>query len=191
MGIQDVESLVAIGLGISIIGLSLPPLIRAGRTKERLAAIPVGVWSGLLVGPGVLFSGIYLRGPQEWIPATLITAGLMLPVVPWIVSRRRARRLGSSSASTPGLGPAITLDARSTGLIERIKTVRFSTTRLSPGYDEEEVDVFLDKLVATLSQAGQLDRSELRDVRFSMTRMRPGYVMPDVDAFLEEVAQAA
>jgi len=87
-------------------------------------------------------------------------------------------------------GPAITLDARTTGLIERIKTVTFSTTRLSPGYDEEEVDVFLDKLVAALSQEGQLNRSELRDARFSMTRLRPGYVMTDVDAFLEEVAQA-
>jgi DivIVA domain-containing protein len=87
-------------------------------------------------------------------------------------------------------GPAIALDARTTGLIERIKTVRFSTTRLSPGYDEEEVDVFLDKLVAALSQEGQLDRSELREVRFSTTRMRPGYVVPDVNAFLEEVAQA-
>ena len=190
MGIQDVESLVAIGLGISITGLSLPPLIKAGRTKERLAAIPVGAWSGLLLGLGVLLSGIYLHGPQEWIPTTLITGGLILRVVPWIRSRQRARRLGSSSAGTPGLGPAITLDARTTGLIERIKTVTFSTTRLSPGYDEEEVDVFLDKLVAALSQEGQLDRSELRDVRFSMTRMRPGYVMTDVDAFLEEVAQA-
>ncbi|HEU5388882.1 MAG TPA: DivIVA domain-containing protein [Streptosporangiaceae bacterium] len=50
--------------------------------------------------------------------------------------------------------------------------------------------VFLDKLVAALSQDGQLDRSELREVRFSMTRMRPGYVFTDVDAFLEEVAQA-
>jgi DivIVA domain-containing protein len=90
----------------------------------------------------------------------------------------------------PDPGPAIPLDARTTALIERIKTVRFSTTRLSPGYDEEEVDVFLDKLVAALSRDGQIDRSELRDVRFSRTRLRPGYVFTDVDAFLEEVAQA-
>jgi DivIVA domain-containing protein len=205
MGIQDVEGLVLIALGFLIIGRTLPPLIRAGRSKARLAAIPVEVWSGLLAGPGVLLSGIYLRGPRDphatwvgWIPGTLTVAGLMLPVVPWIMSRRRARSLDSSSAGTPGHGsapmpapgPAIALDARTTGLIERIKTVRFSTTRLSPGYDEEEVDVFLDKLVAALSQEGQLDRSELREVRFSTTRMRPGYVVPDVNAFLEEVAQA-
>jgi len=111
------------------------------------------------VGLGTLLSGIYVRGPRdphatwaEWIPGTLTIAGLLLPVVPWIMSCRKAGRLDASSAGTPGLGPAITLDARTTGLIERIKTVTFSTTRLSPGYDEEEVDVFLDKLVAALSR---------------------------------------
>ena len=205
MGIQDVEGLVLIALGFSITGRALPPLIRAGRSKGRLAAIPVGVWSGLLAGPGFLLSGIYLRGPQDphatwagWIPGTLTAAGLMLPVVPWIMSRGKVRRLDSGFAVTPGLGsapmpdpdPAIALDARTTALIERIKTVRFSTTRLSPGYDEEEVDAFLDKLVAALSQDSQLDRSELREIQFSTTRMRPGYAMPDVNAFLEEVAQA-
>ena len=60
------------------------------------------------------------------------------------------------------------------GLIERIKNVRFSTTRLAPGYDEEEVDTFLDKLVAVLSEDSELDRSELHEVRFSRTRLRPG-----------------
>ena len=75
-------------------------------------------------------------------------------------------------------------------MIERIKNVRFGTTRLARGYDEEEVDTFLDKLVAALNQDGQLDRSHLRDARFSTTRLRPGYAMPDVDTFLDEVAQA-
>ena len=113
MGIQGVGGLVLIGLGISVTGLSLPPLIRAGRAKERLASLPVGVWSGLLVGLGTLLSGIYVRGPRdphatwaEWIPGTLTIAGLLLPVVPWIMSRRKAGRLDASSAGTPGLGPA-------------------------------------------------------------------------------------
>jgi DivIVA domain-containing protein len=76
------------------------------------------------------------------------------------------------------------------GLIERIKKVKFSTVRLVHGYDEAEVDAFLDKLVAVLSEGGQLDRSELRSSRFSTTLIRPGYDMRDVDAFLEEIAQA-
>jgi DivIVA domain-containing protein len=91
----------------------------------------------------------------------------------------------------PGPGPAIAPDAGTAGLVERIKNVRFGTVRLAPGYDEEEVDVFLDTLVAALGGDGQLDRSELRDARFKTTRIRPGYAMPDVDTFLDEVAHAS
>ena len=97
---------------------------------------------------------------------------------------------GPISASAPDAGPASAPDARTAGLIERIKNVKFSTTRLTPGYDEEEVDIFLDKLVAALSKDGQLDRLVLRNIRFSRTRIRPGYTMPDVNTFLDEIAQA-
>jgi DivIVA domain-containing protein len=155
--------------------MGMPPLVRATRNETRSGAIPAGVWSGLLVGLGVLVSGVlYLRYPRYprgtwlgWIPITLITAGLMFVIVPWVLSRSRARHLGSSSADTPGLssapmpgpGPAITLDASSMGLIEWIKNVRFSTTRIAPGYDEEEVDAFLDKLVAVLGEIRAIVRS--------------------------------
>jgi DivIVA domain-containing protein len=74
-------------------------------------------------------------------------------------------------------------------LIERIQNARFRTTRLGSGYDEEEVDDFLDKLVAMLSGGGRLDATELSSVRFSPTRLRPGYVKQDVDAFLLEIAR--
>ena len=76
-------------------------------------------------------------------------------------------------------------------LIERIQNARFRTTRLGSGYDEEEVDDFLDKLVAMLSGGGRLDAAELSIVRFTTTRLRPGYVKQDVDAFLREIALAA
>jgi DivIVA domain-containing protein len=100
-------------------------------------------------------------------------------------------RLASSSADTTAPGPATTLDDSVAGrLIEQIRTIQFSTTRLAPGYDEEEVDIFLDKLVATLSEGSQLYSSVLRNARFSTTRLRPGYVIADVHAFLDEVAQA-
>jgi DivIVA domain-containing protein len=132
------------------------------------------------------------------IPGVVGGAGLIVPIVHWIVSRKRPRRLDLSSTRIPDLisadmsgpGPASAPDAGTAGLIERIKNVKFSTTRLKPGYDEEEVDIFLDKLVAALSQDGQLDRLELRDIQFSRTRIRPGYTMPDVNAFLDEIAQA-
>jgi len=59
-------------------------------------------------------------------------------------------------------------------LIERIRTVKFSTVRLVPGYDEREVDAFLDKLIETLGTGGRLDPAEVRDARFATTRFRPG-----------------
>jgi DivIVA domain-containing protein len=202
MGIQDVAGWALIACGAVNVGRTLPSWVR--RSAARPGAIPAAVWSGLLVGLGFLLSGVlYLRDPNDphgtwliWIPATLGVTGLLLPIVPWIKSRRRAGSLGPSPTDTPSLSSAdssdarIVLDARTAGLVERIKNVKFGTVRLAPGYDEREVDVFLDKLVALLSQHGQVDRSELHDVRFSTTRLRPGYAMPDVDTFLAEVAQA-
>jgi DivIVA domain-containing protein len=207
MGIQDVAGWVLIVGGTVNVGRALPALVRARRSEARPAAAPVAVcWSALLVGLGLLVSGVlYLRYPRYphgtwlgWIPGAVAVVALIPLIAPWIVSRLRARRLSPGSADAaslgsadmPGPGPAIAPDARTAGLIERIKNVKFGTVRLAPGYDEEEVDTFLDKLVAALSQDGQLNRSELRDIRFSTTRLRPGYAMPDVDTFLAEVARA-
>ena len=206
MGIQELAGLALVVSGATTTGRGLRALMRARRNEARSGAIQVRVWSDLLLGLGLLGGGVlYLGDPHypqhitglRWIPAGFAVAGLVLTVVPWIMSRR-ARRLDASSAGGPGLssasmpdpGPAIAPDAKTAGLIERIKTVTFSTTRLSSGYDEEEVDVFLDQLAAALGRDGQVDRPELRDVQFSTTWMRPGYVIADVDAFMEEVAQA-
>jgi DivIVA domain-containing protein len=83
------------------------------------------------------------------------------------------------------------MDASHADLIERIKNAQFRTTRWLPGYDEEEVDNFLDRLVAILRDSGRPDLEELRTVQFATTRLRPGYVMQDVDRFLREIAEAA
>jgi hypothetical protein len=58
-------------------------------------------------------------------------------------------------------------------------------------YDEEEVDVFLDKVIAVLSEGGQPAQAELRGAHFTTTRLRPGYVRQDVDGFLHEIARAS
>ena len=83
------------------------------------------------------------------------------------------------------------MDARYLDLIERIKNAQFRTTRLSPGYDEEEVDHFLDRLVAILRQSDLPDPDEVRNVQFATRRLRPSYVMEDVNGFLREIAEAA
>jgi DivIVA domain-containing protein len=76
-------------------------------------------------------------------------------------------------------------------LIDRIKNVRFSTTRLASGYEEREVDDFLDQLVATISSGGRLDAAAVSEARFHTTRLRPGYTKQDVDAFLDELIRDA
>jgi DivIVA domain-containing protein len=64
---------------------------------------------------------------------------------------------------------------------------KFSTTRLQPGYDMEEVDTFLDAIRDTFLgiREPSLTPNEIRDKQFSTTRLRPGYVVEEVDAFLD------
>ncbi|MFL6051507.1 MAG: DivIVA domain-containing protein [Actinoallomurus sp.] len=72
-------------------------------------------------------------------------------------------------------------------LIGLVRNVRFVTTRLSEGYDEREVDAFLDGLIVQLR--GRRARSaDIRAARFGTSRVRPGYAQSDVDGFLEHLA---
>ena len=68
-------------------------------------------------------------------------------------------------------------------------SARFSTTRLRPGYDMEQVDGFLDAVRDTFLGARQppLTAEEIRAKQFATTRLRPGYDEQEVDAFLEGV----
>jgi DivIVA domain-containing protein len=102
-----------------------------------------------------------------------------------------AERPGSDLAVTLDSGSAIVLNAATAELIERIKNATFGTTRFSAGYDEEEVDIFLDKVVAVLGQAGRPDHGELSNPQFTTVRLRPGYARQDVDRLLREITQAA
>ena len=73
-------------------------------------------------------------------------------------------------------------------LAEWVEARKFSTTRLRPGYDQEEVDAFLDAIRDSFLGAREpsLSPAEVRNKQFSTTRLRPGYDYEDVDAFLEE-----
>jgi DivIVA domain-containing protein len=83
------------------------------------------------------------------------------------------------------------MDGRYVELIERIKNAQFRTTRFSPGYDEEEVDDLLDRVVDILRDSDLPDPQELRNAQFTTRRLRPSYVMKDVDDLLQEIAEAA
>jgi DivIVA domain-containing protein len=72
----------------------------------------------------------------------------------------------------------------------RVERVSFRPGRLGSGYNEDEVDAFLDRVVATLR--GTTDRplsaDQLRTATFSTVMFKPGYAVAQVDAFLTEMA---
>ncbi|MFI9011962.1 DivIVA domain-containing protein [Actinosynnema sp. NPDC053489] len=56
-----------------------------------------------------------------------------------------------------------------------------------PGYDEVQVDAFLDRVEATLLGRADVTEEEVRRVRFRPAR--PGYYAAEVDAFMDLVAE--
>src|SRR5271165_3388293 len=84
--------------------------------------------------------------------------------------------------------PAPDWEAGGAMLAGWVEARRFSTTRLRPGYDQEEVDAFLDEIRDSFLGVRQpsLTSGELRGKCFSTTRLRPGYDEEEVDAFLDE-----
>ncbi len=190
-------------------------LVKARRSVAPARKVADSAWPGLVLSAAFLANGISILAPSDqtssgwrwlsWLAACLAIAAAIGLAAPGIVARRKAGlpwwrvwaditpplAAAGPSGPVPTLGsqPVIEADARTLALIDRIEHSRFSTTRLSPGYDEEEVDDFLDKVIAVLSQGGQPDQGELRAARFTTTRLRPGYVVQDVDCFLQEIAR--
>lgn len=91
-----------------------------------------------------------------------------------------ARQQRPESASDP--------DVDAAQLAERAGTRAFSTARLRPGYDIDQVDAFLSATRDTFLgiREPSLTPDEIRGKMFSVTRFRPGYAMEEVDAFLDE-----
>ncbi len=73
--------------------------------------------------------------------------------------------------------------ASTAAAVARIRDVKFGTTRWD-GYDEEEVDAFLDEMIARLSRGEAADPGVAPE--FTSTRLRPGYRKADVNALLRE-----
>jgi DivIVA domain-containing protein len=72
----------------------------------------------------------------------------------------------------------------------RVERVLFRPGRLGAGYNEDEVDVFLDRIVATLRGATDhpLTAGQVRKATFSTVVFKSGYAVAQVDAFLAEIA---
>jgi DivIVA domain-containing protein len=88
----------------------------------------------------------------------------------------------------PGADADVPLAVRK--LVDRIRSARFGTTRRG-GYDEEEVDEFLDRIMDNLirGERGTVQRLA-GEARFTKARLRPCYVMADVDSLLVSVEDA-
>lgn len=84
-------------------------------------------------------------------------------------------------------GPRRIRSADTDRLIGLVRNVMFATTRMQVGYDEGQVDQFLDQTIVALRE-NKARPSEVRAAQFSTTRMRPGYRQPEVDAFLDRLA---
>jgi len=83
------------------------------------------------------------------------------------------------------------LPTERTALIARIERARFTHTRFHGGYDEREVDQFLDAVVASLaSSATPFAPARIRDEVFGQTRLKAGYLIEDVDNFRRLLADA-
>ncbi|GAB2963614.1 hypothetical protein GCM10027203_81400 [Nonomuraea fastidiosa] len=72
----------------------------------------------------------------------------------------------------------------------RVERVGFRTGRMGTGYNEDEVDAFLDRIVATLRGTTQypVTGEDVRNAKFSTVLLRPGYLIADVDSFLAGIA---
>ena len=76
-------------------------------------------------------------------------------------------------------------------LISRIKNVQFRPTRFRRGYDEREVDDFLDAVVASLAASAVPFRpAQIRDREFRQVSFKGGYEIAQVDDFRALIAEA-
>ena len=73
----------------------------------------------------------------------------------------------------------------------RVERVAFRPGRMGTGYNEDEVDAFLDRIVATLRDTTEypVTAKDVREVRFSTVLFRAGYLIADVDSFLSGIAE--
>ncbi len=115
-------------------------------------------------------------------------------------ARPRHQRPGADDRqrpSAPGPQEGPPRPPRRSGMTPRdVREKQFATTRLTTGYNEQEVDDFLDRAEFTLDvlQQGRPDRAtltaaEVERIQFSTTRARPGYDPAQVDHFLDVLAE--
>jgi DivIVA domain-containing protein len=158
--------------------------------KERLARDFPGYRISDVVSflDGVLAA---LRGGEP--PSPTVVRAVTFPVTKWrtgYAPRDVDRLIGELAqlVRRPGSDTDVPLGVRE--LVERIRSSRFGTTRRG-GYDEEEVDAFLDRIMDSLIRGERGTLWQLAGAaRFTTVKLRPGYLVTDVDSLLASVEHA-
>jgi DivIVA domain-containing protein len=79
--------------------------------------------------------------------------------------------------------PCVSFDEDPESLARYIRNATFRTSRFSSGYDQQEVDEFLNAAVDQVLREGRVSAPP----RFTEIWLRPGYVRQDVDALIAEI----
>jgi DivIVA domain-containing protein len=132
-----------------------------------------------------------VRGGQPPPPADVRAA--TFPLTQWrtgYVPREVDRLIGELAQLVQRPGPDADVPPAVHKLVDQIRSSRFATTRRG-GYDEEEVDKFLDRIMDNLirGERGTLQRLA-GEPRFTTARLRPCYVMAEVESLLASVERA-
>jgi DivIVA domain-containing protein len=197
-----------VAMGITGATFSAVILVR-GRTDGRPLAPDERrkswqyVLSSALLAALALSEIMTLLSPSEFWPRAEIGAAIVLilyTVATWYGAARAEGLLGEAAAASTDRGvppewprgpelPQPAAGASGRQIAEWVHRKQFSTTRLRSGYDEEEVDILLDKVRDALLGTGPVPVTlqEVTSARFTRTHLRPGYVEEEVDAFLADV----
>jgi DivIVA domain-containing protein len=124
-------------------------------------------------------------------PAPAVVRAVTFPLTKWRLGyapRDVDRLLGELAQLVGSRGSDADVSLGVRELVDRIKSSRFGTT-LRGGYDEEEVDEFLDRIMDNLIRGERGTLWQLAgEARFTTVRLRPGYRPADVDSLLASVA---
>ncbi len=157
-----------------------PAAPRRPAVSPPSAAERPAVRNAAVEGPAVRTPAVTKPEPAAPKPADLAVAASS----PRTRAEERAR---SDTAPAKAAGPGESWLETQAARVER---VAFRPGRLGMGYREEEVDAFLDRVVATLrgTAAEPLTAEQVRKATFATVVFRPGYAIHEVDGFLAEMA---
>jgi DivIVA domain-containing protein len=124
----------------------------------------------------------------ELIPLAVNRQSVTSPV--WFPLTRSAP---DPAPSVPQTRPEVDAQPLSDPLLtaDDVNNRQFKTVRLTEGYDEDEVDEFLDLVALALTDPEgapvRLRAEDVRNTRFGTTRLREGYDVEEVDSFLDRI----